>query len=322
MTDPDIASPPPSVALARDAVSAAARAVIPPKKVGQNLVIGTWNLRAFGDLTKDWSTPAGVSPVRNFSDILDIAAVIRSLDVVALQEVHGNLRALHYLMQVLGDSWGFLMTDVTKGSAGNDERLALVFDTTRVKPSGLACELVEPVETDPAKIKPGVFNRQFARTPYAVSFISSGQTFTLVTLHVDYGASDEGRVPELKAIAAWLAGWAETEFGWDQNLIALGDFNIDRKDDPLYEAFTSTGLTPAPGLDGPRTIFDKPTAPHYYDQIAWFTADQQHRPVLSLGFSEASNFDFVPHTQANMTLVQLSWHISDHRPLWAEFNVG
>jgi hypothetical protein len=78
-------------------------------------------------------------------------------------------------MQVLGDSWGFVMTDVAKGSAGNDERLAFLFDTTRVKPSGLACELVEPVETDPAKIKPGVFNRQFARTPYAVSFISSGQ---------------------------------------------------------------------------------------------------------------------------------------------------
>jgi hypothetical protein len=32
---------------------------------------------------------------------------------------------------------------------------------------------------------------------------------------------------------------------WDQNLIALGDFNIDRQDDPLYQAFTSTGLTPA-----------------------------------------------------------------------------
>jgi hypothetical protein len=28
------------------------------------------------------------------------------------------------------------------------------------------------------------------------------------------------------------------------NLLALGDFNIDRIGDPLFEAFTSTGLTP------------------------------------------------------------------------------
>ena len=163
----------------------------------------------------------------------------------------------------------------------------------------------------------------FARTPYAVSFSSSGQTFILVTLHIDYASSPADRVPELEAIAEWLAGWAETEYSWDHNLIALGDFNIDRKDDPLYQAFTSTGLTPAPGLDGlRRTIFDKPTTPHYYDQIAWFTANQNHRPILSLGFSNASNFDFVPQTQKNMTLVQLSWHISDHRPLWAEFTIA
>ena len=40
-----------------------------------------------------------------------------------------------------------------------------------------------------------------------------------------------------------------------------------------------------------------------------------------MGFSRASNFDFVPQTKADMTLVQLSWHISDHRPLWTEFTV-
>jgi len=80
------------------------------------------------------------------------------------------------------------------------------------------------------------------------------------------------RVPELKAIAEWLVGWAETEFGWNPNLIALGDFNISGNNDDLYDAFTSTGLKPAPGLANlPRTIFDEPTKPHHYEQIAWFT---------------------------------------------------
>jgi hypothetical protein len=29
----------------------------------------------------------------------------------------------------------------------------------------------------------------------------------------------------------------------------LGDFNIDRRDDPLYQAFTSTGLRPPDALN-------------------------------------------------------------------------
>ena len=59
-----------------------------------------------------------------------------------MQEVRGNLRALRYLLKLLGEDWGFILTDVTKGSQGNDERLAFLFDTGRVKPSGLA----EPVD--------------------------------------------------------------------------------------------------------------------------------------------------------------------------------
>ena len=36
--------------------------MIPSKRLAENLLIGTWNLRAFGDLTKEWATPAGGSP--------------------------------------------------------------------------------------------------------------------------------------------------------------------------------------------------------------------------------------------------------------------
>ncbi|MDQ1051846.1 hypothetical protein [Streptomyces sp. V4I2] len=168
----------------------------------------------------------------------------------------------------------------------------------------------------------GSLERQFARTPYAVSFLSSGQTFTLVTRHVDYGNTAADRVPELKGIAKWLAGWAEREFGWEHNLIALGDFNIDRVGDPLFEAFTSTGLTPAPQLeDLPRTIFDKPGAAHFYDQIAWFAKGQQHRPVLNLDAVAGGQVDFVDALQADGTRNDLSWHISDHFPLWVEFTI-
>jgi len=151
------------------------------------------------------------------------------------------------------------MTDVTKGSDGNYERMAFLFDTRKIKLSGIACELVVP-EEQLNSIKPDALRRQFARTPYAVSFFSGGKTFILVTLHVIYGQPKE-RVPELKAIADWLAEWAKeiNEYNFNHNLIALGDFNIDRDKDELYNAFISTGLDVPEDLRGlPRTIFKTP----------------------------------------------------------------
>ncbi|MEU6708086.1 endonuclease/exonuclease/phosphatase family protein [Streptomyces wuyuanensis] len=319
--EPDILVPPQQVASRIARWEQSLDAVLPSKADGANLLIATWNLRAFGGLTKAWNTPEGASPKRNFTDIHLIAAVIRRFDVVAVQEVRGNLRALRHLMKVLGEDWAFILTDVTVGKAGNYERLAFLFDTRRVKPSGLACELVIPIEQN-AGVPARDLGRQFARTPYAVSFLSQGQTFTLVTLHVLYGEEASDRVPELRAIAQWLASWAEQEFGWDHNLIALGDFNIDRADDPLFEAFTSTGLVPAPQLAGlPRTVFDDPGAEHFYDQIAWFTKGQKHRPVLTLETGDGGQVDFVPQLQDGQTLTELSWRISDHFPLWVEFAI-
>src|SRR5262249_29700976 len=163
-----------------------------------------------------------------------------------------------------------IMTDVTATKAGNNERLAFLFDTRRVKPSGLAGEFAEPFVEDTGAIAEAV-GTQFARTPYAVSFVTGQKTFLLVTLHVVDGTGTTARVGELRAIADRLANFASEIEEWGHSLIALGDFNIDRRGDPLYDAFTSTGLTPAPQLnDIPRTIFDEPQQAHFYDQIAWF----------------------------------------------------
>jgi len=317
-----ITDPPADVAAEAARLRAAVDAVVPAKQHDRNLLIGTWNLRAFGDLTKSWQSRRGDSPKRNYSDIHYIAAVVSHFDVVAVQEVRGNIRALRYLLKVLGDDWGFLLTDVTKGPAGNDERLAFLFDGRRVKPSGLACELVVWISSDSRQISEGALDRQFARTPYACSFVTTGArstTVILVTLHVDWGKKAADRIPELRAIAEWLAEWAEQEEEWNHNVIALGDFNIAGTDDDLYKAFTSTGLEPPLGLaELPRTIFDKPKKRHHYDQIAWFN-DPAKGPTLTLACSAASFFDFVPELRRNQTLITLSWHISDHYPLFVEF---
>jgi hypothetical protein len=229
------------------------------------------------------------------------------------------------MMSFLGPNWSFLMTDITLGAAGNDERMAFVFDNTRLQPSGLACELVVPPEWLD-EIEPDALRHQFVRTPYAVSFRRNDATFILVTLHVDYGDTSKDRIPELKGIARWMAEWAARENEWHHNLIALGDFNIDRRGDAAWNAFTSTGLTVPDDLNiVPRSIFAKSETPDldkFYDQIAWFTA-QSGEIALSMNYTAGGSFDFLPHvyTGTGLTKNSISHRISDHYPLWVEFGV-
>jgi endonuclease/exonuclease/phosphatase family metal-dependent hydrolase len=275
-------------------------------------------------LTEKWETNEKDSPKRNLHALRCIVDIISRFDIIAIQEVKDNLKCLRETIKALGTNWMFIMTDVTKGKEGNAERLAFIFDIRKVKMSGLACEIVVPEEylKDPS---PQVMKTQFARTPYAVSFYSAGRTFILCTLHVKYGQAPE-RVPELKMIAKWLSDWAKELQSWKHDLIPLGDFNIDRKDDDLYKAFTSTGLTvPEVLTKVPRTVFSDPKKPdteHFFDQIAWFTK-QKDIPELTLKFLNGGTFDFVPYAMSslNLTKNQLSYRISDHYPLWAEFDV-
>jgi hypothetical protein len=105
-----------------------------------------------------------------------------------------------------------------------------VFDRRRVHPSGLACELV--VQAEDAGISRDALHGQFARRPHAVSFAAGSRVLTLVTLHVTYGSGPQDRVVERTEIAEWLARWATAGDPCGTNLVALDDFNIDRRDDP------------------------------------------------------------------------------------------
>jgi endonuclease/exonuclease/phosphatase family metal-dependent hydrolase len=295
------------------------RTVVPPKKLGINLLIATWNIRAFGNITRKWQSEPGDTPRRDLHSVLCIAEIIRQFDVVAVQEVKDNLRGLRDVMHLLGNDWGLILTDVNRGAVGNGERMAYLFDTRRVQLSGLACELVLPPEILD-EVAPDALNKQFVRTPYAVGFRTGNTTFVLVTLHILYGNKASERIPELRAIARWLADWARRVNAYEQNLIALGDFNIEVRGDLLEKTFVSEGLHIPEGLiRHARSVFDETK---YYDHIAWF--DGAHGiPQLSLRFLQGGIVDFVGHAlnDRQLTLQQISWMLSDHYPLWAEFEL-
>lgn len=293
--------------------------LLPSKELDKNVLIGTWNIRSFGGLTEKWEAGENDSPKRDLHSVLSLANILTRFDIISVQEVKGNLKALRHMLKIMGRHWSFILTDVSGGDVGNDERLAFLFDTRKVKLSGLACELVVPDEQT-AYVKEGAFTRQFARTPYAVGFKVDNKTFVLVTLHVLYGKRKEERTAEIKAIAEWMKRWATQMNSFDQSLIVLGDFNIDRVGDERYEAFVSTGLkVPEDFHEVRRTIYDQSTK--YYTQIAWFE-NHNHIPQLSIQYKNGGVFNFGPYvlTRRDLTPSQMSWRISDHLPLWAEFS--
>lgn len=316
--------PPPNVQSDLDALSAALSATIPKQK-DDNLLTATWNIRAFASLTREWTAGTKDSPKRDLRGLRTIIEILNRFDVIAIQEVKGDLRALRDTIRFLGDGWAFLMTDVNTSAEGNDERLAFLFNLKRLKPSGLAAELVVPQERLD-RIDENALRVQFARTPYAVSFVRNNATFIMVTLHVLFGKEEKERLPELLEIADWMRDWARRSNRFHHNLLALGDFNIDRQGSSGFDAFTSTGLTvPDVLFNLPRTIFDKPGVSNddnFFDQIAWFTTPKE--ALIDMTVRDGGNFDFMPHVyrELNLSRSEISYRISDHLPLWVEFGIG
>jgi endonuclease/exonuclease/phosphatase family metal-dependent hydrolase len=134
-----------------------------------------------------------------------------------------------------------------------------------------------------------------------------------------WGKSPKQRLPEIAAIAAWLEWWSTRIDTSGHDLFVLGDFNINRKDDENYLALLETGLKTPPELnDVARTVSseDGPTGT-FYDQIAWFPEK------LKLRYTErAGRVDWKGKVLADIDENEVTYRISDHYPLWAEFAVS
>ena len=133
----------------------------------------------------------------------------------------------------------------------------------------------------------------------------SGAEFTLASVHVLWGKKPAKRLPEITAFAQWMHAWAVRPNDWNSNLIVLGDFNLDRIGDPLYEAFID---------DNTR---------HFYDQLARVSQPDGTSRLKGLTFGQrAGTFGFIPHVYRGLTCSEVSWRISDHYPLWCEFRLA
>ncbi len=301
---------------------------IPTRTATDTLLLATWNIREF-----DSRKYGG----RSEEAFLYIAEIISRFDLVAIQEVRDSLYALQRLQQLLGNTWRYLVTDVTLGRSGNSERLAFLYDQRKVQFSGLAAEVVLPDTTKKRAV-------QLARSPYVAGFRCGWAQINLCTVHIYYGKStkvDPRRLAEIANIAKTLAkssshftsGRVRTPTGdadVRENLMLLGDFNIFNRADATMEALSKAkflipeGLQQIPGSNVAKN--------RHYDQIAYY---EKLYGMTSTG--RAGVFDFYEHvyrkadedtyrslwqrTRARGFREWRTYQMSDHLPMWAEFRV-
>src|SRR4030042_352361 len=117
---------------------------------------------------------------------LKVAERMSRFDLIAVQEVRDNLDALDALMNILGGWWKYLVSDVTQGPQGNNERLAFIYDTRKMAFGGLAGEITPPLTTHDNTL---VTEFAFSRSPYLVGFRAVWFKFTICTSHLYYGES-------------------------------------------------------------------------------------------------------------------------------------
>ena len=301
---------------------------IPQRNVTDSILLATWNIREFGRNQK-----AGV---RLPESLLYIAEIISHFDLVAVQEVNQNLADLKQLVELLGDWWEYIVTDVTEGAAGNQERIAYVYDGRKVRFDHLAGELALPAKGKPAQ--------QPARSPFLCAFRTGWRRISLCSVHIYYGKSnpnDPRRVKEIAEISELLAKRNKRRQniadGEPENSILIGDMNVfNQTGDKTTEALAKNQFIipkEMKTLEGRNLTRDK-----YFDQIAF------HDPQKRLHTSQAGVFNFskilykdddeASHAQAmersapvqykkarDKSKFYKNWRtfqISDHLPLWLE----
>lgn len=323
---------------------------IPSKDADQNLLLATWNIRDFGKRNN-----RGFGP-RLPESLFYIAEILSRFDFIAVQEVN-ELYDLEKVVDILGENWDFIATDVTDAKlGGNGERLTYLFDRRKVCFQNIAGEIVLPNDMLVSKAlvpidgDTGLYaGKQFRRTPFAAKFQAGWFRFEICTVHLYYGAESgtklDERIEEISRIAEYFGKRSEEAEKEFRSLILLGDFNIVHPEHETMKALSDQGFRIPPGLDPSNVAGGK-----YYDQIAFKARSGVLEYVAAGGKSGSGVFDtfaevFTPSQfedykadvarssngktktteSALKTYYSHDWRtyqLSDHKPMWVRLRTN
>lgn len=282
---------------------------LPSSKLDETLNLATWNVREFGR-----------SP-REDASIHYIAEVLGKFDLIALIELRDDLHDLDRVLPILGPYWRVLYSDANADDPGNDERIAFLYDSRAVTPTGLAAE-VDPFR---AKGADGQWRStmEYWRSPYMASFRAGDFDFVLVGVHARWdagGGGEKSRILELEALANWVDAKVRSKACEDHDVILLGDFNTPKRSGKLYEALTAKGLRVPLSLKDAKTNLSRTAS---FDQILHYSE------FTKMDADAGGVVDFTGDWRElypaahfkGMKESDFSYQMSDHLPMWVQLDV-
>lgn len=225
---------------------------VPSKRIDDNILIASWNIKEFGHLKE-----------RLPESYYYIAEIIHAFDLIAIQEIKTSLFDLDKVLKILGDDWSYIITDITEGKNGNRERFGFIYDTRRIKHSGLSGELV----VAPEMITSEDMLNQLKRTPSITGFECGWKKFAIVGVHLHPGKNNDDAEIRKKEIEHLLNIYTEKKKKnhlWSDNFIILGDTNLYRNDEETVELLYQQGFIECENLIGKATNVSLTEA---YDRI-------------------------------------------------------
>jgi endonuclease/exonuclease/phosphatase family metal-dependent hydrolase len=291
-----------------------------PHRSSQRLLVGSWNIANLGGQD------------RTASHYRLLAEIVSWFDVCAIQEVKDDLSGLRGLLTALNElrgSWRTIFTD----RAGNDERLAFVYDSKILEPAEKIGELAIPAAEKRAIRLPTIDRAfdDFDRHPHIVTFRRPGScnVIELLNVHLYFGpqgtaaqrrASSERRQLEAFAVGRWCDLRHRDVHTYTQLIAALGDFNLPKRDpaDEIYQALTKRGLTLP---DHSTRIASSISTDVDYDQVAFLPGPMGDRFARGGVFDyDGAVFPRLWETRGRRDfLAYCRYYMSDHRPIWAQF---
>jgi hypothetical protein len=230
---------------------------------------------------------------------------------------------------LLGYWWRYLVTDVTIGQRGNQERLAFLYDSRKVTFGGFASQVVlPPTGGRKTPLRP---TEQLARTPFVVGFRSGWLKFTICTAHILWGkdvADSPDRVREINELARFLADRAKHEDAWARNMVVLGDFNIFKPTDETFAALKRAGFKIPESLEG---MTSNAAGGKHFDQIAFIAPDLEDKLELSKAgvlnvfdtvFTEKpKDQQYYSRHSGKSYKTWRTFQLSDHLPMWIQLKI-
>jgi endonuclease/exonuclease/phosphatase family metal-dependent hydrolase len=285
-----------------------------PAKSPSRLLLGTWNIANFGLQN------------RRDQDFQLIAEMLSWFDIAAVQEVRENFSHLEQVHSHLPASYRLLFTDI----AGNNERMTYVYDSAKLTLLEKIGEISIPPSDLPNIKLPGVAQgfKGFDRNPYLATFRVGQIDFLFVNVHLYFGGSSaddlQRRSLETFAVARWADERRKSAFAFTKEIVALGDFNMPKAvpGDPVYEALTARGLQlpDHSSIIGSSIVNDA-----QYDEVAFFPGDTATRFTGKKGVFDYDKVVFPDLWQSRGNpdfAAYIRYYLSDHRPMWVEFDVS